>query len=204
MKQTLNEEVTRIKSIMGCCKGKLNEDDTQCVSPESSMGQQILNNAATEVKSLGLTDDDIAGNTQETPEITDAKNKIGEMLNPVMPKLSLPEIKAMIKELKVMKRKGKVTKNEQPNQLNEQLGAAAPVWGQITAFLATIPTGVFIAIAAWLLLRLLRCHVYGAMASISVSCGLDAQKSFLVKLSQLVLLDFRNLLETDNIFYGCG
>ena len=113
-------------------------------------------------------------------------------------------IKAMIKELKVMKRKGKVTKNEQPDQLNEQLGAAAPVWGQITAFLATIPTGVFIAVAAWLLLRLLRCHIYGAMARISVSCGLDAQKSFLVKLSQLVFLDFRNLLETDNIFYGCG
>ncbi len=204
MKQTLNEEITRIKSMMGCCKGKLNEDDTQCVSPESNMGQRILNGAAAEVKSLGLTNDDISENTQDTPEIIDAKNKIGEILNPVMPKLSLSEIKAMIKELKVMKRKGKVTKNEQPNQINEQLGAAAPIWAQITAFLATIPTGVFIAIAAWLLLRLLRCHVYGAMASISVSCGLDAQKSFLVKLSQLVLLDFRNLLETDNIFYGCG
>jgi hypothetical protein len=204
MKKTLNEEVTRIKSIMGCCKGKLNENEADCVNPESNMGQQILNGAATEVKSLGLTNDDIADSTQDTPEITDAKNKIGEILNPVMPKLSLSEIKAMIKELKVMKRKGKVTKTEQPNQLNEQLGAAAPVWAQITAFLATVPTGVFIAIAAWLLLRLLRCHVYGAMASISVSCGLDAQRSFLVKLSQLVLLDFRNLLETDNIFYGCG
>jgi hypothetical protein len=78
MKKPLNEELDRIKSIMGCCKGKLNEDDTQCVSPESNVGQRILNNAATEVKSLGLTDDDIAGNTQETPEITDAKNKIGE------------------------------------------------------------------------------------------------------------------------------
>ena len=167
MKQTLNEEITRIKSMMGCCKGKLNEDDTQCVSPESNMGQRILNGAAAEVKSLGLTNDDI---------------------------------KAMIKELKVMKRKGTVTKNEQPNQINEQLGAAAPIWAQITAFLATIPTGVFIAIAAWLLLRLLRCHVYGAMASISVSCGLDAQKSFLVKLSQLVLLDFRNLLAVQSNF----
>lgn len=204
MKKTLNEQVSRMKTIMGCCKGKLNEDQADCVNPESQMGQQILNSAATEVKSLGLTNDDISESTQDTPEIIDAKNKIGEMLNPVMPKLSLSEIKAMIKELKVMKRKGKVTKNEQSNQLNEQLGAAASVWGQITAFLATVPTGVFIAIAAWLLLRLLRCHVYGALASISVSCGLDAQKSFLVKLSQLVLLDFRNLFETDNIFYGCG
>ena len=42
MKKTLNEEVTRIKSIMGCCKGKLNENEDDCVNPESEMGQKIL------------------------------------------------------------------------------------------------------------------------------------------------------------------
>jgi hypothetical protein len=32
MKQTLNEEIARIKQVMGCCKGKINEDESQTMA----------------------------------------------------------------------------------------------------------------------------------------------------------------------------
>ena len=50
MKKPLNEEINRIKSIMGCCKGKINEDQENCVDPESPEGQQAIDRAVGYVK----------------------------------------------------------------------------------------------------------------------------------------------------------
>lgn len=201
MKKTLNEEVARIKSIMGCCKGKINESEADCVNPDSEQGQEILDAAAYEVQELELDNSDIDYDGQDTPEITDAKKKVAEILNPVLPNLNKNELKAMIKELKQMRRQKRT--QSQPAAMNEQLGTGAAAWAEVTAFLATIPTGVWIAIGAWLLLRLLRCHIYMVLGRLSVSCGLDMQKSFVVKLAELVFLDFKNLFETDPILHNC-
>jgi hypothetical protein len=86
--------------------------------------------------------------------------------------------------------------------MNEQLGAAGAVWGQVVAYLAALPTGVFIVIAAWLLLRLLRCRVYTAIMRLGMICGLDAQQNLMIKLAELLLLDFRNLFSSKG-FYNC-
>ena len=79
MKKPLNEELDRIKSIMGCCKGKVNEDQENCVDLESPEGQQAIEKAVGyvkyEVDKLGLTNEDFAVESQETQEIVDAKNK---------------------------------------------------------------------------------------------------------------------------------
>ena len=50
MKKPLNEELDRIKSIMGCCKGKINEDQENCVDPESPEGQQEIEKAVGYIK----------------------------------------------------------------------------------------------------------------------------------------------------------
>jgi hypothetical protein len=50
MKKPLNEEINRIKSIMGCCKGKLNEDQENCVDPESPEGQEAIDKAVGYIK----------------------------------------------------------------------------------------------------------------------------------------------------------
>ncbi len=210
MKKTLNEEVTRIKSIMGCCKGKLNEDDTNCVSPDSPQGQKALDQAAGlvkyELEDIGINNDDIKVETQDTQEIIDAKKKIGEILNPVLPNASGDELKEMIKEVKEIIRKRKAGKSvkQEPTQMNEQLGSAAAAIGQVEVFLMSIPTGTFIAVGAWLLLRLVKCHVYFIIAKATgVVCGLDVNKNIMVKLMQLAFLDFRNLFTTDSYIYGC-
>jgi hypothetical protein len=210
MKKTLNEEVTRIKSIMGCCKGKLNENEADCVNPESEMGQKILDDVVGVVKydleQMGIENTDIQYNPQETPEILDAKKKIAEMLNPVLPNASVDEIKVMIKEIRKTVRQRKQGKKVEPQPMNEQAGAAAAALSEVQLFLVSIPTGTFIIIGAWLLLRLIKCQIYYTLARMSGTlCGYDVNKNILVKLMQLGFLDFRNLLNTqDGGLYGCN
>lgn len=207
MKKTLNEEVSRIKSIMGCCKGKINEDQENCVSPESPEGQQAIDKAVGyveyELKQIGVDNDDIDIKTQDTPEIVEAKKKLGEILNPVLPDMDGVQLKAMIKEIKRILKNKKADK-QNSSELNEQLGAAAGVLSQIEVFLLSIPTGTFVAVGAWLLLRLLKCYIYILTAQATgVVCGLDVNKNVMVKLLQLAFLDFRNLFTTDSYIYGC-
>jgi hypothetical protein len=190
----------------GCCKGSINEDESNCYSPESPQGMQLIGSLAGEIKGLGISAQDVSGADQNTPEVTDAKAKVAQMLNPVLPNASKDEIKKMIQDLKVMRRQKRQDKQpvpqEQPAQVNEQAGALA-AWETVKVFLLALPAGVFIAIGAWLILRLLRCHIYEGLGRISVSCGLDIQKSFLVKLAELVFLDFKNLFETDPVLWNC-
>jgi hypothetical protein len=207
MKKTLNEEVTRIKSIMGCCKGKLNEDDVNCVDPDSEMGQKAIDDIVGTIKydleQTGIENDDIQYDTQETPEILEAKKKIADILNPVLPNASVDEIKVMIKEIKKTIRERKQGKKVTPQPVNEQAGVAA--LSQVQIFLASIPTGTFVIIGAWLLLRLVKCQIYYLIARASGTiCGLDVNKNILVKIMQLGFLDFRNLFNTsDGGLYGC-
>jgi hypothetical protein len=208
MKKTLNEEVTRIKSIMGCCKGKLNEDEADCVNPESEMGQKTIDDIIGTIKydleQTGIENSDIQYDTQDTPEILDAKKKIAEMLNPVLPNASADQIKVMIKEIKKTIRERKQGKKVTPQPVNEQAGIAA--LAEVQLFLASIPTGTFIIIGAWLLLRLVKCQIYYIVARMSGTlCGFDVNKNIMVKLMQLGFLDFRNLFHTsDGGLYGCN
>jgi hypothetical protein len=189
-----------------CCKSKINEGEENCYSPESSQGMQLLSSLAGEIKGLGITSQDVQTGP-ETPEVTDAKAKVAQILNPVLPNATKDEIKKMIQDLKVMRRQKRQDKQqpvpqEQPTQVNEQAGALA-AWETVKVFLLGLPAGVFIAIGAWLILRLLRCHIYEGLGRISVSCGLDIQRSFLVKLAELIFLDFKNLFETDPVLWNC-
>lgn len=207
MEKTLNEEITRMKSIMGCCKGNLNEDESNCVNPESQMGQKILDDVVGIVKydleQMGIQDGDIQYDTTETPEILEAKNKIADMLNPVLPTASVGDLKVMIREVKKIIRQRKQGKKVEPQPVNEQGGIA--VLSELQLFLVSIPTGTFIIIGAWLLLRLIKCQIYYTLARMSGTlCGFDVNKNLLVKLMQLGFLDFRNLFNTqDGGLYGC-
>jgi len=189
-----------------CCSGKLNEGEENCYSPESPQGMQLVSSLANEIKGLGVSAQDVNGADQNTPEVTEAKSKVAEMLNPVLPNATKDELKKMIQDLKAMRRQKRQDKQPapqaQPTQVNEQAGALA-AWESVKIFLLGLPAGVFIAIGAWLILRLLRCHIYEGLGRISVSCGLDIQKSFLVKLAELVFLDFKNLFETDPVLWNC-
>ena len=194
------------KPKASCCKSKINEAEENCYSPESSQGMQLVSSLAAEIKGLGISAQDVQSGP-ETPEVTDAKAKVAQMLNPVLPNATKDELKAMIQDLKAMRRQKRQDKQqpapqEQPAQVNEQAGALA-AWETVKVFLLGLPAGVFIAIGAWLILRLLRCHIYSGLGKLSGGCGLDIQKKFLVKLAELVFLDFENLFETDNKLHNC-
>jgi len=174
-----------------------------CFSPDSPKGLQLVNIIKSDIDEMGLDSNDMKYVVQNTPEILSAKNKVAEILNPVLPNASKDELKKMIQDLKAMKRQKKqVTPQTQPTQVNEQGGALAS-WESVKLFLLGLPTGVFVAIGAWLILRLLRCHIYMGLGKIGRGCGLDIQKKFLVKLAELIFLDFKNLFTTDPILYNC-
>lgn len=216
MKKPLNEEIDRIKSIMGCCKGKINEDQENCVDPESPEGQQEIDRAVGYVKyeidKLGLTNEDLAVESQETPEIADAKNKLTEMVEPAVSEMDGPQLKELIMGVKRLIKNKKSGKSEEPKQVevNEQLGSAAAILSQVEVFLLALPTGAFVAVGAWLLLRFFRCYVYKFVRNATDKiCGFNTTTNPFNRVLQLVFLDFRNLFSgwqpgiQDNYVWGC-
>ncbi len=201
---------------MGCCKGKLNEDQENCIDPESEQGQQEINKAVGyvgyEIKQLGLASDDISTDTKDTPEISDAKQKLTDMLESSVSEMDAPQLKDLIMGVKRLIRDRKAGKVQDPKQaeVNEQIGSAAAVLSQVEIFLLALPTGVFVAVAVWLLLRFVRCYVYKFVRNATGSfCGLNTVTNPFNRVLQLVFLDFRNLFSgwqsgtQDNYVWGC-
>jgi hypothetical protein len=216
MKKPLNEELDRIKSIMGCCKGKINEDQENCVDPESPEGQQAIDRAVGyvkyEVDKLGLTNEDLAVESQETPEIVDAKNKLTEMVEPAVTDMDGPQLKELIMGVKRLIKNKKSGKSEEPKPtaVNEQIGSAAAILSQVEIFLLALPTGAFVAVAVWLLLRFVRCYIYKFVRNATGDfCRREIVDNPFNRVLQLVFLDFRNLFsgwksgDQDNYLWGC-
>ena len=216
MKKPLNEEINRIKSIMGCCKGKINEDQENCVDPESPEGQQEIEKAVGyikyEIDKLGITDEDVAVESQETPEISDAKNKLTEMVEPAVTDMDTSQLKELIMGVKrlIKNKKSGKTEEQQPTAVNEQIGSAAAILSQVEIFLLALPTGVFVAVAVWLLLRFVRCYIYKFVRNATDKmCGRVTVANPFNRILQLVFLDFRNLFsgwqsgDQDNYLWGC-
>jgi len=214
MKQTLSEQVSRIKSIMGC-SGAINEDDSNCVNLDSEQGMQMINNLATNIKSLGLTNDDITYTESTSPEVTETKNKVTDMMKPILKSATSEQYDAMIKDVRDLRRQRRQEKKNQksadavgvqPNsatapQLQEQ---GESLWAsQVMPFLATIPTGVWIIIGAWIILRLLRCKIYEFELSL-MNCARGGQRNIILKLTELLMLDFKNFFEFDDNLWNCG
>jgi len=218
--QTLNEEIGRIKSIMGCCKGKVNEDQENCIDPESEQGKQAIDRAVGyvkyEVNKLGITNDDIAVDTKDSPDISDAKEKLTQMVEPAVTDMDGPQLKELIMGIKRLIKNKKSGKLEEPKPtaVNEQIGSAAAILSQAELFLLSLPTGIFVAVGVWLLLRLVRCYIYRAVRMVTETgndryCGFNTVTNPVNRILQLVFLDFRNLFsgwqpgEQDNYIWGC-
>jgi hypothetical protein len=76
--------------------------------------------------------------------------------------------------------------------------------------LLALPTGVFVAVGAWLLLRFFRCYVYKFVRNATDKmCGFNTTTNPFNRVLQLVFLDFRNLFSgwqsgtQDNYVWGC-
>jgi hypothetical protein len=214
MKQTLNEQVSRIKSIMGC-KGTINEDDSNCVNLDSEQGMQMINNLAASINSLGLTNDDITYTESTSPEVTEIKNKVTDMMKPILKSATSEQYDSMIKDVRDLRKQRRQEKKNQKSAAAPGLqpdGPTAPplqeqgesLWAsQVMPFLASIPTGVWIIIGAWIILRLLRCKIYEFEFSV-MRCANGGQRNIIVKLTELLMLDFRNFFEFDDNLWNCG
>jgi hypothetical protein len=97
-----------------------------------------------------------------------------------------------------------------PTAVNEQIGSAAAILSQVELFLLSLPTGMFVAVAVWLLLRFVRCYVYKFVRNATGQfCGNDLVTNPFNRIFQLVFLDFRNFFSgwqpgiQDNYVWGC-
>ena len=203
MKLTLNEQVNRIKTIMGC-SGTLNEDDSNCIDIESEQGTQMVNTLASSIKILGLSNDDITYTDTASPEVAETKKKITDMMNPILKSSSSQQIDAMIKDVRDLRRQRRQEKKDQKSAAPPLQEQGESLWAsQVMPFLASIPTGVWIIIGAWIILRLLRCKIYEFELSL-MNCANGGQRNIIVKLTELLMLDFRNFFETDDVLWNCG
>jgi hypothetical protein len=161
---------------------------------------------------LGLTNEDLAVESQETPEIVDAKNKLTEMVEPAVTDMDGPQLKELIMGVKrlIKNKKSGKTEEPQPTAVNEQIGSAAAILSQVEIFLLALPTGVFVAVAVWLLLRFVRCYIYKFVRNATGDfCRREIVDNPFNRVLQLVFLDFRNLFsgwksgDQDNYLWGC-
>jgi len=133
-------------------------------------------------------------------------------VEPAVSEMDGPQLKELIMGVKRLIKNKKSGKSEEPKPtaVNEQIGSAAAVLSQVEIFLLALPTGVFVAVGAWLLLRFFRCYVYKFVRNATDKmCGRVTVANPFNRILQLVFLDFRNLFsgwqsgDQDNYLWGC-
>ncbi len=186
------------------CKGTINEDDSNCVNLDSEQGMQMINNLAASINSLGLTNDDITYTESTSPEVTDIKNKVTDMMKPILKSATSEQYDSMIKDVRDLRKQRRQEKKNQKSAAAPLQEQGESLWAsQVMPFLASIPTGVWIIIGAWIILRLLRCKIYEFEFSV-MRCANGGQRNIIVKLTELLMLDFRNFFEFDDNLWNCG
>ena len=81
-KQTLNEQVSRMREMMGCCKGDLRE----AVQPGSQEEMQLFQMVAQQVDEMGITQEDLDV-PQDGEDLGKVKQKLAnDAINPFLAK----------------------------------------------------------------------------------------------------------------------
>ena len=212
MKKTLNEEISRIKQVMGCCKGKINED----IEAGSQQEAQMIQMAAQDIEEMGITDDDLQMN--DTPSLGEIKQKIAdEVINPFLKTANASDLKQAIIGLKSLKNNppeepSSTTTQDSEQPLNENTSEGGLI---IDTFLTALkiafvlggPPGKaiyytlgwypFVGImTGWLLLCIFKCYIYDLFG--------NNTNNIINKLVQIITLDFKNIFSSDPYVKGCG
>ena len=214
MKKTLNEEISRIKQVMGCCKGKINED----IEAGSQQEAQMIQMAAQDIEEIGITDDDLQMN--DTSSLSEIKQKIADdVINPFLKTANASDLKQAIIGLKSLKNNPPeepvsdttTQGNQQP--LNEQIfGDDNSI---VSIFLESLKVGfvvqgppgtaIFKALGwapyvqimtAWFILFAFKCYIYNMFG--------NNTNNIINKLVQIITLDFKNIFSSDPYVKGCG
>jgi hypothetical protein len=212
MKKTLNEEISRIKQVMGCCKGKINED----IEAGSQQEAQMIQMAAQDIEEMGLTQEDLEIN--EIPTLAEIKQKIAdEIINPFLKTARASDIKQVIIGLKSLKNNppeepSSTTTQDSEQPLNENTSEGGSIIDTFLtalkiAFVLQGPPGKaiyytlgwypFVGImTGWLLLCIFKCYIYDLFG--------NNTNNIINKLVQIITLDFKNIFTSDPYVKGCG
>ena len=207
-KQTLNEQVSRMRDMMGCCKGKLNE----AVQAGSQQEAQMVNAAVAEIESLGLENEDLE--VKHNPELDSVKQKLAnEFLNPFLQTATKEDLKQAI--IEVLKFRKQINTSEQPNaqaqqnvpvQANEQASvtimpgtAAYKALSPLNAAMKGVadvlsPINIYM-VATWFLFAFFKCYIYALS---------NYENTIFNKIVAFLALDLKNIFTRDPWIKGCG
>jgi hypothetical protein len=208
-KKILNEELNVMKYLLQYDRGvviseqklkRVNEagpfqDTDACINYEAGKGLELVNNINQQIQGLNVNDEislasKIVNNSElKKPEMKAVIDKLEGALSSELPNMSADDIKGMITTLKSMK-------NNPPKNVNEQVGT-----GTIMSALSAVPGWGWSLIITWLILRLLRCYVYKLQSKL-FTCAFNLAKSPLRYITNILLLDFKNLTSGRTI-RGC-
>lgn len=208
-KKILKEELNVMKYLLQYDRGvviseqkmkRINEagplqDTDACINYEAGKGLELVNNINQQIQGLNVNDEislanKIVNNSElKKPEMKAVIDKLEGALRSELPNMSADDIKGMITNLKSMK-------NNPPKKVNEQVET-----GAIMSALSAVPGWGWGLIITWLILRLLRCYVYKLQRKL-FTCKLDWAKSPLRYITNILLLDFKNLTSGTTI-QGC-
>jgi hypothetical protein len=212
-RQTLNEEVSRIKEMMGCIKNNLNEVAQLSSQQESQMAQA----AVADIENLGITQQDVEENTND-PKLNNVKEKIAnETLNPFLQKATKEDLKAALKELIQYKRE--LSKQINSNSQQDTIPDQTPVNEQVMNAAGQIRPGSWLAklfgpldlamktagdalgyvniymIVTWMICSIFKCYLY------SLS---DYNTNIVNRIVALLAWDFKNVFTREQLVKGCG
>ena len=214
MKQTLNEEINRIKSMMGCCKGKITEN----IEAGSQQEAEMIQIATQEIEYLGITQEDLNENNNDS-KLNKFKEQIAnETLYPFLQNATKDDLKEALKELLQYKKeiKNKINSSTQQNTsspeqtpINEQVLNAA---GQIKPgswldkLLAPLGVGMDAAgkglgfvniywVVAWLICGVFKCYIYSLT---------NYNTNIINRIVAFFAFDFKNIFTKDPLVKGCG
>jgi hypothetical protein len=203
-------------------------DNTNTQYMCSANDANLIDTIDSEVKNV----DNVQGLVNEVTNLTnvpagsdqdgDYKTQIQTLINEIqklpttsLENLTIDNLRALIPVfLKLKKPPTNQTTESPKTQITEdgedpndpyQMSVLERSFPELYPYLQKIKPWMWITMAAYFLCIILRCLIYKLQASIGFKCASKWKKSFIAALTQIFLLDFKNLKNRkNNRLYGCN
>lgn len=201
-------------------------DNTNTQYMCSANDEKLIDTIDNEVRSVG----DVKGLIDEVTNLSsipigsdqdgDYKTQTQTLINEIqqlpttnLEKLTIDDLRKLILEFIKLKKPNTNQPTVEPSKTEIQEQDPDPYetsilqrsFPELYPFLQKIKPWMWITMAAYFICIMLRCLIYKLQASIGFTCASKWKKSFIAALTQILLLDFKNLKNRkNNKLYGCN
>ena len=222
----ISEQVTTPPTQYNVTNLQNTPDNTDTQYMCSANDEKLIDTIDNEVKSVG----NVQGLVDEVTNLTsipngsdqdgDYKTQTQTLINEIqklpptnLEKLTIDNLRKLISEFIKLKKPSTAQPTVEPSKTEIQEQDPDPDYTNIIQrsfpdlypYLQRIKPWMWITMAAYFICVMLRCLIYKLQASIGFKCASKWKKSFIAALTQILLLDFKNLKNRkNNKLYGCN